>query len=187
MAKQLTLHNTKLKIHNAPPWICSCSFSPCIKVIIPLVSTCVLHLVHCFSLFFSPGMKREEVKWIELHHFPGVTQEMLVAHLLVLRLPASTPEEQWAGNFSAAEFLMETSSLQSARSWCCRGMVQLKVLSHEGRKTAKPQILKPRLGWKCWQGKRKNHWTWVHLICDPWAIPTALGYSVLDVKCSSVF
>lgn len=105
MAKQLTLHNTKLKIPNAPPWICSCSFSRCIKVMIPLVSTCVMHLVHCFSLFFSPGMKREEVKWIELHHFPGVTQEMLVAHLLVLRLPESTPENSE----------LETSQLQS--SW----------------------------------------------------------------------
>lgn len=128
MAKQLTLHNTKLKIHNAPPWICSCSFSRCIKVMIPLVSTCVMGLVHRFSLFFPLGWRGRN--WSELSYisFPGVTQEMLVVQLLVLRLSESAPEKQWTGNFTAAKFLVETSSLQSARKWCCRSMVQLKEM-----------------------------------------------------------
>ncbi|KAF2977747.1 hypothetical protein EK904_007715 [Melospiza melodia maxima] len=115
----------------------SCTIENPQKLHKPIYDSTCKYLCDAFGtlLFsvFSPGMKKEE--------------EMLVVHLLVLRLPGSTPEKQGAGNFTAAKFLMETSSLQSARNWCCRGIVQLKVLSHEDRK--QPSLkLKPRLVWR---------------------------------------
>lgn len=120
------------------------------------VSTCMMGLVHCFSLFFFSLGCRER-NWSELSYisFPGLTQWMLVVQLLVLRLGESTPEKQWAGNLTAANFSMETSSLQSARKQCCRDIFSWRYIAMRARNSQASDV-KPRLGWKCWQGKRKK-------------------------------
>lgn len=124
-------------------------FFQCIKLMIPLLSTYVMGLVFCFCLFFSPGMKRQELKWTELRQFSWCDLVNACLQLLVLRLGQSTPEKQWAGNLTAANFWCQpgNSAAEAWFSWRCLAM---------RARNSQASDLKPRLGWKCWQGKRKN-------------------------------